>query len=231
MPEEINRLLTDRCSTYLFCPTETSVENLKKEGIVNGVFQTGDVMFDAALDLGKHADEQSRILSDLGLEQKSYLLCTLHRAENTNQRERLQEIVDGLAGIHQTVVFPVHPRTKKYLKRYGLIESLQKANNILLLEPVGFLDMIKLEKNAKKILTDSGGVQKEAYFYMVPCITLRYETEWVETVKDGWNVLVGSDKKVILDAVSSFAPNSEQRRLFGDGHASEQILDILKKKL
>ncbi len=230
MPEEINRLLTDRCSQYLFCPTLTAVDNLCKEGIVQGVYQTGDVMYDAALYFGIYSEKHSNILSYLGIESKGYCLCTVHRAENTDCKERLQSIVHALIEAKEKIVFPVHPRTQKALEQYGFIDQLKSAKNILLLDPVGFLDMIQLEKNAKKILTDSGGVQKEAYFYQVPCITLREETEWIETVQDSWNVLVGVNKGKILHTIETFSPQSKQRKFFGEGNAGEQIRDIIVKE-
>jgi UDP-N-acetylglucosamine 2-epimerase len=222
MPEEINRIVADHCSDQLFCPTQTAVNNLKKEGIEQGVYLTGDVMVDAARLFGRKADAQSRILSDLGLEPKQYLLCTVHRAENTNDVKRLGRIVEALTGIHETVVFPVHPRTRKILETAGLLQTLAKAKHVLSVKPVSYLDMILLEKHAKKILTDSGGMQKEAYLYGVPCITMRDDTEWIETIDDGWNVLVGADRNRILDAVRSFSPASK---------ASEVIRDRILKKL
>jgi len=227
MPEEINRILTDRCSSMLFCPTETAVKNLRREGITQGVYLTGDVMYDAALRFGKIAEKPSTILSDLGVTPKTYLLCTVHRVNNTDFYDNLKGIVQALVEAGDTVFFSVHPRTKKFLKTYGLIESLKNSPNVRIMDPVSYLDMIQLEKNARKILTDSGGVQKEAYFYLVPCITLREETEWIETVKEGWNILVGTDTRKILQAIQTFLPSSNQSMLFGDGHASEKIADLI----
>ena len=227
MPEEINRLLTDHCSDYLFCPTRTAVDNLGKEGIFQGVYQTGDVMYDAALHFGIYSEKHSNILPYLGIKPKAYCLCTVHRAEKTDCRDHLKIIVETLIESGEVIVFPIHPRTKKSLEQYGFIENLKSAKNVIILEPVSFLDMIQLEKNAKKILTDSGGVQKEAYFYQVPCITLREETEWVETVQDSWNVLVGVDKEKILNSIETFSPSLKQRKIFGEGNASEEIRDII----
>ncbi len=227
MPEEINRVLTDRCASMLFCPTETAVKNLRKEGITQGVYLTGDVMYDAALQFGKIAEKRSTILSDLGVIPKTYLLCTVHRVNSTDFYDNLKGIVQALIETEEAVLFSLHPRTKKFLKTYGLIELLKNSSNVRLIDPVSYLDMIQLEKHAKKILTDSGGVQKEAYFYKVPCITLREETEWIETVKEGWNILVGTDSKKILQAIETFLPSSNQSTLFGDGHASEKIVDLV----
>jgi UDP-GlcNAc3NAcA epimerase len=192
MPEEINRVLTDHVSDILFCPTQTAVENLKNEGITNGVYLVGDVMFDALLHFSKISDMKSNILERLNINQKEYYLATIHRAENTDDHERLKNILTAISKMDEIVVFPIHPRTRKMVNYYGL-NGLLKNNNVKVIDPVGYLDMLKLEKNAKAILTDSGGVQKEAFWLKVPCITLRDETEWIETVNLGWNRLVGSD--------------------------------------
>ena len=227
MPEEINRIVADRISDLLFCPTETAVFNLKIEGMESGVFNVGDVMFDAALFFAPMAESKRAIMEKLEIIPKSYFLMTLHRAENTDSKENLSAIIRAIIGSKKKIVFPVHPRTRKYLNEYGLYSELEKANNILMTEPVSFLDMIWLEKNAQCILTDSGGVQKEAYFYHIPCITLRAETEWVETVSDGWNCLVGADDERIEAAIESFSPNKPQKGHYGDGTASEKIVATL----
>lgn len=230
MPEEINRVLVDHCSDLLLCPTKTAVENLKCEGITAGVFLTGDVMVDAQRDCTIIAEKRSRIIEELGLQPKKYYLTTIHRAENTDDPERLKNIVKALEEIGD-VVFPCHPRAEKYLKQLGLWESLVAHARVI--KPVGYLDMTMLEKNARKILTDSGGVQKEAYLLGVPCITLRDETEWVETVEDGWNVLAGADRKKIVDLARNFEPPSPKRDVFGPGDASiqtaERIAEMVMK--
>lgn len=225
MPEEINRVLTDYCSKMLFCPTKTAAENLKREGITSGVHLTGDVMVDALEDAIKIAEKRSKIIDELGLRSKGYYLATLHRAENTNDHGRMKRIVDGLCEVRD-LVFPCHPRTEKYLKLYDLWEKLN--DKVLVTKPVGYLDMLILEKNAKKILTDSGGVQKEAYILKVPCITLRDETEWVETMEDGWNTLVGTDHARIVDAVRIIEPEGDQRPVFGDVGASDRIAKLIR---
>jgi len=199
MPEEINRVLTDHVSDYLFAPTKTAVKNLRNEGIRSGVYLTGDVMYDALLDSIKIARKNSKVLDRLGLKPKEYLLATVHRAENTDNQKNLENIIKAFIESDELIVFPAHPRTQKYLKAYGLVKKIKNASNIILIPPMSYLDMLILEANAKKILTDSGGVQKEAYFLKVPCITLRERTEWVETVEDGWNVLVGADKEKIIN--------------------------------
>lgn len=224
MPEEINRILTDHCSDILFCPTETSVDNLKREGVMNGVHLTGDVMVDALKENIKIAEKKERILDEIDLKSKEYYLATIHRAENTDDLERLENIVDAFCEIGN-LVFPCHPRTEKCLKGFGLWDRLVK--NVRVVRPVGYLDMLMLEKNAMKVLTDSGGVQKEAYIFKVPCITLRDNTEWVETVEDGWNVLVGADEEKIVREANEFEPGNKQRNVFGEGDASGRIAKIV----
>lgn len=228
MPEEINRVLTDHVSTWLFCPTDAAIENLRAEGIVNGVYRTGDVMLDTFLFNRKLASEKSTIFEDYELEPGSYLLVTVHRAENTDHPERLRNIVSALNRLEVPAVFPVHPRTKKKMKEQKLVIDNPKVQ---LLPPVSFLDMVQLEVHAQKILTDSGGVQKEAFFAHVPCITLRDETEWVETVEHGANSLVGADPEKILEAVHSFAVDfSQLPSIYGNGRAAEEMVDYLLSK-
>ena len=225
MPEEINRVLTDHCSDLLFCPTETAVFNLKKENIYQGVYLVGDVMYDALLyniDLA----QKSHILEQLYLEPKTYILATLHRPSNTDNPDALKRIITGLSQIDNTVVFPLHPRTRKALETF----CISPGGNTLATEPVGYLDFLKLESQAAAIVTDSGGIQKEAYLLRIPCITVREETEWVKTVEDGWNILVGTDTDLIVKAVQEFRPDKEQRQLFGDGTASRKIVQILEEQ-
>jgi len=252
MPEEINRLLTDHLSTLLFCPTTQSVRNLLKEGIKNGgarvVKKVGDVMYDSILYYSKLAEEKSSILKDLGLLTvktrtsklitHNYYLATLHRSENTDDPKKLKSIFGALNEIgektsarlrrpDEPVILPLHPRTKKMMKVYHLFS---KFKNIKFIEPVSYLDMLQLEKNAKAILTDSGGVQKEAYWLRVPCITLRDETEWIETVKTGWNVLVGTGTRKILRGLKYLERKTPSRKgmdLSGDGKAAEKIIQVL----
>ncbi len=229
MPEEVNRVLTDRISALLFCPTQKALDNLGKEGLGGNAILVGDVMYDASLFFGKVAEKKSRILEELKLSPKEYLLCTVHRASNTDYRNNLSQIVKALSESGENIVFPVHPRTVKYLKRYNLFDQLKKSRHVKLLQALGYLDFLVLEKNAKKILTDSGGVQKEAYFYGVPCITLRESTEWVETVESGWNIVVGTDKEKILQAISDFSPPKKRGNYYGDGKAAFKIVSILER--
>jgi UDP-GlcNAc3NAcA epimerase len=229
MPEEINRVLTDRISTLLFCPTSHAVENLKKEGSSTGVFNVGDVMLDSTLYYKKMAIKQYP-LSNWGVRDKKYALCTVHRAENTNSTDRLANIFEALQEVNKKteVIIPLHPRTQNYLRKTGLDTLL---TGLKVIRPISFLEMVCLEASAKAILTDSGGVQKEAFFHRVPCITLRDETEWVETVESGWNVLCGADKVKISMAWDTLVDNKKRclNRPYGDGKASQRIVEILVK--
>lgn len=229
MPEEVNRVLTDRIATLLCCPTHAALEHLANEGIRNGVHHVGDVMYDAALLFGKLADKSSLILKQLNLKNKSFRLCTVHRAENTDSSERLGEITKALKEIATEscpVILPLHPRTRLYLDKYGLISSLQQHKGVRLTAPLSFLDMVMLEKQAQTIFTDSGGVQKEAYFHRTPCITLRQETEWVETVEAGWNQMAGYKAEDIIRCLESSAEQKEINE-YGNGKASEAIISLL----
>lgn len=223
MPEEQNRILTDHISSLLFAPTGTAVGNLKEEGIKNKVYNVGDVMYDSILYFCSKARDKSNILNTLGLCSEKYILATIHRAENTNDHDRLMNIISAFNESEKKIVLPLHPRTNKFIQDYGLSFS----ENISVIEPVGYLDMIMLEMNSSMIVTDSGGVQKEAFFLSRPCITLRDETEWVETVENGWNVLVGADVKRIVYYMNNLNPIEERRDYFGDGNASGKITDIL----
>jgi UDP-GlcNAc3NAcA epimerase len=229
MPEEINRVLTDRVSTLLCCPTKAAIQHLVDEGITEGVYHVGDVMQDAALLFGQLAVTTSTILRDLQLTKKCFRLCTLHRAENTDDSTRLRSIVAALQEIATEscpLVFPLHPRTKKSLVQHDLLTSLEQHPGIRLIPPAGFLDMVLLEQQAGTILTDSGGVQKEAYFHRTPCITLREETEWTETVEAGWNQLAGTQTDNILQCLSNH-PLTHEIAEYGDGYAAEAIVRLL----
>ncbi len=224
MPEEINRVVTDHVSDLLFCPTQTAVDHLKKEGIGDGVWLTGDVMLDALLENVEVAAEKSNILDLLELSAEAYLLATVHRPSNTDQRQNLANIVAALMEIDEPVVLPLHPRTEKALKRFELYATLLGDDGVILTQPLGYLDFLELEQHARMILTDSGGVQKEAYFLHKPCITLREETEWVETLENGWNVLVGANKDEILSNMRGRKIDASPKELFGDGRAAERIV-------
>jgi UDP-GlcNAc3NAcA epimerase len=221
MPEEINRVVADSLSSLLFCPTDVARANLAREGITKGVHVVGDVMYDAVLWAIERLDDS--VLSRLALRPGEYLLATVHRASNTDDLANLSAIVSALNGIGEPIVFPVHPRTHKAMQAAGV----ELATNVMAIEPVSYLEMLALEKHARVILTDSGGVQKEAFWFGVPCVTLRGETEWVETVENGWNTLVGTDPERILNAVKKPRPSEEPPKLYGDGRAADRIASEL----
>lgn len=237
MPEEINRVLTDRLSDLLFCPTPTAINNLEVEGFPfktvmrqqQWVENTGDVMYDATL-FYQEKIKSSVLLGEFGVEEKAYVLCTLHRQENTDDMQRLLNILAALSEIAVDicpVLLPLHPRTRKKIDE--VLFGCHLLNRIRLLEPLGYFQMQRLESGAKMILTDSGGVQKEAFFHGVPCITLRNETEWAETLENGWNQLVGVDCKKILAATEKITEVRKPSRSFGNGQAAEKIVTSLSR--
>ncbi len=239
MPEEINRRLTDHCSTILFTPTENCSRNLLKEGIdKNKICQTGDTMYDVLLKQLPKA-EKTPILKQLGLEAKSYALLTTHRPENVDNPQNLKSIMEAMIKLKPlTIVFPAHPRTQKQLRKIKLYNKIQKQKHITLIKPVGYHETIKLIKNAKLVLTDSGGMQKEAFWLKTPCITLRENTEWTETVEIEANRLTGANtQKIVLAAQDIIQNKMLQEKLerllnpFGDGHASEKIIEKIKRLL
>jgi UDP-GlcNAc3NAcA epimerase len=229
MPEEINRILTDRISDVLFCPTDTAVQNLKNEGFDKfncKILKVGDVMYDAVLYYKQLAKKPKNLEI-----KKDFILCTVHRAENTNDKERLLNIIDALKEISKEidVVFPIHPRTRKIAGKFNI-----DFEGITLIEPVGYFEMLYLLENTKVVLTDSGGLQKEAYFFQKPCITLRDETEWIELVENGVNKLVGADKEKIIKTYKEFSAKNlkiENKNLYGNGKAGEKIINYLVKGL
>ena len=225
VPEEQNRIVTDHLATLLFCPHDAAAEQLNVEGVRQGVHVVGDVMLDALQLAVGRIDDPSEVLQRFGLSAGSYLLTTIHRAENTDDPERLRRILAALAVSREPVLFPVHPRTRKVL---STLSDLPAASLVRLCDPLGYFEMVALERSARMILTDSGGVQKEAYWLKVPCVTLRQETEWVETVDVGWNILVGAETDRIVDAIRCFAPAVEHPTLYGDGHAAERIAGALQ---
>ncbi len=228
MPEEYNRILTDHCSDMLFCPTQSAVDNLAREGLVAGVHLVGDVMYDAALHFGAVAREKSSVLTELALEEGGYYLATIHRPQNVDDPVALQAIVDALVRLDAPVVFPAHPRTCVQLEAQPQIASWLRESRVHLTSPRGYLDMLMLVQSAKAILTDSGGVQKEAYFFGVPCLTLRDETEWTETVSFGWNAMVGTSTSAIVAAAKSARPPAgTPPPVFGDGQAARKIATLL----
>lgn len=232
MPEEVNRVLADHVSTWLFCPTPVAVENLVREGITAGVHLVGDVMYDAVLLFAGQARQQSTLLDRLGLAPGGYVLATVHRAENTDDPARLAQVVAGLAELALPVLWPVHPRTRGALAARPDLQRTLAASTVRPTEPLSYLDMLQAEHNARLILTDSGGVQKEAYWLGIPCVTLRDETEWVETLADGWNRLAGASATAIREAVAAVLaspPAAPRGKLHGDGAAAAAIVQHLTR--
>jgi len=224
LPEEINRIVADHCSDLLFCPTMTAVNNLGREGITAGVHPVGDVMYDLLRQHLPVAEKKSDVLERLGVSPGAYYLATVHRAGNTDDAARLADVLEGLGRLDGPVVFPMHPRTRKAVEA----ASLTTGDGLLAVDPVGYGDMLVLEKHARCVLTDSGGVQKEACLLAVPCVTLREETEWPETRESGWNVLAGTDPKRIVAAATRAAPKARPTSCFGDGRAAERIVKALE---
>ncbi|MFA6618864.1 MAG: UDP-N-acetylglucosamine 2-epimerase (non-hydrolyzing) [Candidatus Neomarinimicrobiota bacterium] len=242
MPEEINRIATDVLSSQLFCPTDHAVELLKHEGIVKEVYQCGDIMYDAMLHFLPIAEEKSTIFNNLNLQpslyelrqagnlnlnlnlnlkSNDYYLFTMHRPENTDHPERIKSIFKGLEACNKPIIYPVHPRMRSVLEKPEIKEYVNKVSNLHIIDPVGYLDMIQLEKHAKKIITDSGGMQKEAFFVKTPCITIRDESEWVETVDLGYNIIVGADTAKIQDAIENFNPKHDVNNPYGKGDSAK----------
>lgn len=224
MPEEINRVLTDHVASLLFAPSEVSRKQLAMEGIKDGVHVTGDVMYDAIRRYAPIATQTSGYPQLLNVAPGGYYLCTVHRAENTDDAGRLGRIFAALRSLKRPVVVPLHPRTRKRIAEFGV----ETGGNVRVIDPVGYLDMLQLLQQSAVLLTDSGGLQKESYYAGIPCVTLRGETEWTETVDAGWNVLAGQDQQRIAEAVSSFNGSMPARpELYGDGKAAERIADLL----
>lgn len=231
MPEEINRILTDRISKWLFTPTTAATKNLKAEGVSSkNIFEVGDVMYDVALKYAAKVKAEGRVLASLRISPKSYVLATVHRAENTDDPKRMAVIVGALKKVAQSlpVIWPLHPRTLQALKKSGMSPS--NVSSMHLIEPVGYLDMVQLEKYAAVIATDSGGVQKEAFFHKVPCVTLRDESEWMELIDSGWNRLMPLKSKNHLarEIFASFGKLGKKNKLFGNGDAAMKIARILQ---
>lgn len=221
MPEEINRIATDHISDLLFVPTQNAMNILAREGLEERSVLTGDIMYDTLRYYEKMLDTAPG--NDYFKAEKPYYLATIHRQENTDNPDRLKNIFTAFSMIKGTIVLPLHPRTKKYL------QTLPVSENIKIIEPVGYLNLLFLLKNCEKVLTDSGGLQKEAFFLKKPCITLREETEWIETLEDGWNHVVGDQVNAILEKTQLKTPQKQQQ-FFGDGHASVRIVESLLRQ-
>jgi UDP-GlcNAc3NAcA epimerase len=251
MPEETNRITCDNASSFLFSPTRTGVKNLAMEGIINSdikpvsvgnprVYHCGDVMYDNSLYFSEIASRDSKILARFGLTENEFILATIHRNTNTNDAARLNYLFNALLDIHkksgQTIILPLHPRTKKCVDEFldeSIMERIAAERNFILCEPVSFLDMIMLEKNCSLVMTDSGGVQKEAFYFEKPCLILRSETEWVELVEEGTAIIAGADRRGISKAYDKLVSSKKMYfpKIFGDGHAAEFICNELVKHL
>ena len=225
MPEEVNRVLTDHASNLLLCSTPTAVSNLEREAVVGAVELVGDAMADVTLAFAPVAEERSTALADNGVEAGEYLLVTAHRPGNVDDPGRLLRLVELLESLPGPVVLPLHPRTRARLEAAGLMERV--AASVHLTKPIGYLDFITLARHARAVLTDSGGVQKEAYLLGTRCITMRDTTEWVETIESGWNVLVDLDAAAALEALERPPPAGDRPELYGGGRAGERIRDAL----
>lgn len=227
MPEEINRILTDRISKYLFCPSKLAVENLKKEGIYEGVHFVGDVMYDLFLKISSTLNDRN-VLNKYELKPRGYILVTVHRDFNTDNPQRLRNILEAFDELsrHFKLVFPIHPRTRKRIEEFGFSNFLR---NVKVLDPVGYDEMILLTKNSVRVITDSGGLQKEAYFARVPATVLMEDTGWIELVNIGWNILADANKEKIINSVLNNGPDPSKidHRVYGDGKAGQKIVEIL----
>ena len=227
MPEELNRVLADHASSLLLCSTQTAVDNLRREGVAGDAHLVGDVMADVSLAFRPIAERRSAALAEHSLEPGRYLIATAHRAGNVDEPERLELLVELLEALPLPTLLPLHPRTAARLEETGLGRRLEAAPHVRLTPPLGYLDFTKLAMHARAILTDSGGVQKEAYLLGVPCVTLRENTEWVETVEAGWNTLVGLDRAAALGALERPVPTGERPVLYGGGDAGRRVSEVI----
>jgi UDP-N-acetylglucosamine 2-epimerase len=226
MPEEINRVLTDHVSRYLFCVTQASTECLRKEGIERGVYEVGDLMYDSLLTaLPRAKAVEGDVLARYGVEAGAYYVATVHRPANTDDAAALRSVCEAFGRLDAPVVFPLHPRTKAALAE----AAIEVGNNVRAVDPVGYFGMLALERNARAVLSDSGGVRREAYFLGVPSVTLRDNTEWPETLETGWDVLAGTDPDKIVEAAQRTRPETSPTPTFGDGQTSARIVEVLER--
>ena len=230
MPEEVNRVLTDNISDYLFVPTQTALQNLKNENIYGKIYDTGDTSVEV-IESAKILAKESKILQKYNLENKSYIVFTMHRWENTQLNESLSSVIRAFEMLSdKIIIFPIHPRTKKILIDMNLYDKLSRCKNVRIMPPLGYIDFIQLIQNADKIITDSGGIQKEAYLLSVPCITIRKNTEWIETAVEGWNMLTDTNTEQIVKYVREWNPiQTQHKAIFGDGNTSLTIKKIISE--
>lgn len=226
MPEEINRVVSDHTSDILLAPTRSAMNNLRKEGLADRSYLTGDIMVDTLMENIEKAQRISRILSHINVEPDSYYLLTLHRPYNVDKREVLERLIKNLSELDVRIIFPVHPRTSNMIKKF----KIETGKRIILIEPAGYLDFISLMNNCRKIITDSGGIQKEAYLLKKPCITVRSETEWIETVEVGWNMLLRYDDEHIKRKILEFHPNGDQPNIFGEC-VTDKMLSVIENNI
>ena len=229
IPEMLNRIITDRISSLLLCATENNVDTLKNEGMGDRAFFVGDLMYDVFLKMKEKIADRKNILSKLGLEEKNYALVTCHRAENTDSPERLKIIIEALIESEKKIVFSLHPRTKKMIENFNLNSLISNNENIMLLNPLGYKDFLILSMYSEKIITDSGGLQREAYFLEKPCICLYDHAYWPEIEEDGWQVVTGINKHNIVNSINNFNPNTKPSQIFGDGNSSEKIIKAINE--
>ncbi|MFW5895332.1 MAG: non-hydrolyzing UDP-N-acetylglucosamine 2-epimerase [archaeon] len=228
VPEMMNRLIVDNISPLLFCATKRNYKNLKKEALEHNSYFVGDLMYDIFLENLEKIKKNEKILEKIGVEKGEYHVATCHRAENTDSKQRLKAVVNGFQKSDETIVFSIHPRTKNMLEEFNLMKKVKESKNIIEVEPIGYLDFLSLEYHSKKIITDSGGVQREAYFLKKPCINIYDHTYWPEIEEEGWQVVTGLNDKKIADAIQSFEPKKEQSGIFGEGDAAKKIFDIIR---
>jgi len=231
IPEEINKIVTDHSSNILFCPSNIGVKNLAKEGISANVYNVGDITLDLAKRLSANSILEKRILKKYNLKKKDFCYMTMHREKNTGQKKRLSNIVSALENISKTIIFPMHPRTVKALKKYKLWSKINQIKSLKILPPIGYQESIMLIKNAEKTITDSGGVIKESYFLKTPAVIIDDTTEWTETIEDGWNIIAGADKNKIIKSVNKAVKSKRHRKVYGHGKSAQKIIRILNDYL
>jgi UDP-N-acetylglucosamine 2-epimerase len=229
VPEMINRVIVDNICQLLFCATESNLDNLRNEGLSHKAYFVGDITYDIFLENIKRMKQKENILEKYSIKPNEYHVASCHRAENTDEKNRLKTIIEGMTASDEKIIFSLHPRTKKMMKKFNLYKTIEKNNNIIPIDPIGYLDFIQLEYHANKIITDSGGVQREAYFLKKPCINIYDHTYWPEIQDDGWQVVTGINKEKIADDIRNFKPTKPQSELFGDGTTAKKIVEIINK--